>query len=71
MNKELKEMTAAGSGATIGPIQPLGTDPDRVEEMLKLHDDLSEIHVVAFATQAFRQRPADQLFVVDDENRGV
>lgn len=53
MNKEkLKEMTAAGSGATIGPIQPLGASKESVEEMLSRHPDLRSWHMAVFARNA-------------------
>lgn len=51
MAKKIAEMTAAGSGATVGPIQPIGQD-DVVEEMLKHNPDLKRLHVAVFARDA-------------------
>lgn len=52
MPKKIAEMTAAGTGATIGPIQPLGVEKEKVEEMLRRNPDLKEKHVAAFAVHA-------------------
>ena len=54
---KLDEMGCAGSGATIGPIQPMGASPnppsgdeekESVSEMLRYNNDLKPLHVVIF-----------------------
>jgi hypothetical protein len=56
MVKIVDEMTAAGSGATIGPIMPLGAgcevEKEKVDEMIRLSGDLGPGDVVVFLEQA-------------------
>jgi hypothetical protein len=52
MSKIVDEMTAAGSGATIGPIQPLGVEKEKVDEMLRVNPDLRHGDVVVFLENA-------------------
>lgn len=77
MAKKIAEMTAAGSGATIGPIQPLGQndhvvnpweDTDKVKEMLERNPDLKPLHVVVFAREAdfFTREDFNHAAMVED-----
>lgn len=61
MPKKIDEMTAAGSGATIGPIMPAGgqmvkrklkADKERVQEMLGIHRDIRPADLVVFNQNA-------------------
>lgn len=52
MSKKVNEMTAAGSGATVGPIQPIGVEKEKVDEMLQMNPDLKHGDVVVFLERA-------------------
>jgi len=51
MAKKITEMGCAG-GATVGPIQPLGVDKEKVDETLNYNSDLKHGHAVVFMENA-------------------
>jgi hypothetical protein len=69
---EFLQLAEDGDAIEIGQ---LVIEQDEIDALLRMLQCLGAIlrfeDLVAFTAQALRERPANQLFIVDDEDRGV